>query len=145
MCCSPGSEVCRFRLRSHKWLPCAVVVCEVSSAFAFKRLCVLFLATRPDEELMSQQIRNVSPLGQLFLVLLEWKVLSLFRASPPTVSALVKWHSLPAAIREQRRMCQAAPSRGSPSKEDSRSPLWPHPECFCLGEAPNQPTLPSSC
>ena len=51
------------------------------------RVRVPCLTTRLSEELSLQQVRNLLPLGQLLLVLLELKALSLVLASTPTVSA----------------------------------------------------------
>ena len=64
-----------------------VVVCQVSLVRAFMRVRVPCLTTRLNEELSLQQVRDLLPLGQLLLVLLELKALSLVLASTPTVSA----------------------------------------------------------
>ena len=64
-----------------------VVVCQVSLVRVSMRVRVPCLTTRLDEELSLQQVRDLLPLGQLLLVLLELKALSLVLASTPTVSA----------------------------------------------------------
>ena len=64
-----------------------VVVCQVSLVRVSMRVRVPCLTARLDEELSLQQVRDLLPLGQLLLVLLELKALSLVLASTPTVSA----------------------------------------------------------
>ena len=54
----------------------------------FMRLCVPYLSTRSEEEVMLQQVRDLLPPFRPSLVPLEWKALSLVLASTPTVSAV---------------------------------------------------------
>ena len=68
-------------------LLCIGVVCQVSLVGVFMRLCVPYLSTRSEEEVMLQQVRDLLPPFRLSLVPLELKTHSLILASTPTVSA----------------------------------------------------------
>ena len=67
-------------------LLCIGVVCQVSLARVFKRVCVPYLSTQSEEEVILQQVRNLLAPFQPSLVQLELKALSLVLASKPIVS-----------------------------------------------------------
>ena len=68
-------------------LLCIGVVCQVSFVRMFMRVCVPYLSTRSEEEVMLQQVRDLLPPFRPSLVPLELKALALVLASTPTVSA----------------------------------------------------------
>ena len=68
-------------------LLCIGVVCQVSLVRVFMRVCVPYLSTRSEEEVMLQQVRDLLPPFRPSLVPLELKALPLVLASTPTVSA----------------------------------------------------------
>ena len=68
-------------------LLCIGVLCQVSLVRVFMRVCVPYLSTLSEEEVMLQQVRDLLPPFRLSLVPLELKALSLVLASTPTVSA----------------------------------------------------------
>ena len=63
------------------------VVCHVSLTRALMRVCVPYLSTQSEVEVMLQQVRDLLPPFRLSLVPLELKALSLVLASTPTVLA----------------------------------------------------------
>ena len=76
-------------------LLCVSVVCQVSLVRAFVRSCVPRSATRPDEEMVLQQVRFLLLLSELFPVLSpELEAPSLVYASTP--------HVLPGSVIGQR-------------------------------------------